>query len=114
MLSSSPAYSPSTISNVLSDAIATIDDTITNNFLRLFPVDKDEFSRLSNADIAKIITKSHSGSGTPTVDEDVLRCMQGATVLLTLTAPNGRDLWIANLGDSRASEFDHNQYSYDE
>ncbi|KAI5120983.1 hypothetical protein M0805_006655 [Coniferiporia weirii] len=86
------------ISRLLSDAIIKIDNTITQNFLNLFPGVRENFAQLSDQEIAAIIELKAEGAHS----RNILRCMQGSTALLTLVDPTGTQLWVANLGDCRA------------
>lgn len=96
----SKSASPASISRLLSDAITEIDNTITHDFLRLFPMRPDDLGRLRDKDIAAHL----KGQGVGPASPNILRCMQGSTALLTLVGPSMGHLWVANLGDCRAGE----------
>ncbi|KAH8119538.1 protein serine/threonine phosphatase 2C [Phellopilus nigrolimitatus] len=93
--------SSAAISRLLNDSIIEIDNIITRDFLRLFPGGREDFARLSDQEIESII--KHKGEGE--YSQNILRCMQGSTALLTLVDPSGTHLWVANLGDCRAGKF---------
>lgn len=89
------------ISNVLEEAIALLDDTMTQDLLRLFPT-PEIISTLSDAEIDSIINDADSGGANSTI---VTRCMRGSTVLVSLLDPGAANLWVASLGDCQSGTY---------
>ncbi|KAF8499801.1 protein serine/threonine phosphatase 2C [Russula emetica] len=101
------------ISGILSDCITRFDHSITNDFTRIFPGGPAALQGMSSTQIRHLFqiqdrSSSSSMSGGPLPaggsSQDltaVTRCLQGSTVILTLTDPSKHNLWIANLGDSQ-------------
>lgn len=90
------------ISRILRDAIVETDRALTSDFVRLFPQGGDAISQMSERAIrATLNTGSRCYEDTPLA---LKRCMQGSTALLALVDPTEKHMWIANLGDCRASE----------
>lgn len=89
---------PKVISSVLEEAIALLDNTMTQDLLRLFP-NPEIISTLSDAEIASIINDADSGGANSAI---VTRCMRGSTVLVSLLDPGAENLWVASLGDSQS------------
>lgn len=89
---------PKVISSVLEEAIALLDNTMTQDLLRLFP-NPDIISTLSDAEIASIINDVDSGGANSAI---VTRCMRGSTVLVSLLDPGAENLWVASLGDCQS------------
>jgi len=85
--------SPNRVSDILVDNISTLDDTINEQLLDLFPGGPSAISRLSDHEIRSIIEEN------PT---KVHRAMQGSTVLVALINPAASDIWVASLGDCQA------------
>lgn len=55
---------------------------------------------LGDEEVASIM--NHPGAGPNS--QNILRCMQGSTALVTLVDPSSSQLWVANLGDCRAGK----------
>ncbi|KAI9507891.1 protein serine/threonine phosphatase 2C [Russula earlei] len=91
---------PAAVSGVLSDCIAKFDNSITTDFTRMFPGGPVGLQNMSNAQIRHLFQDRTSGSQNLTA---ATRCLQGSTVILTLTDPLKHNLWIANLGDCQAA-----------
>ena len=90
------------ISRILRDAIVETDRALTNDFVRLLPQGGDAVSRTSERAIRAALNSGSLGiEGTPLA---LKRCMQGSTALLALVDPTEKHMWVANLGDCRASE----------
>ncbi|KAF8070260.1 protein serine threonine phosphatase 2C [Lyophyllum atratum] len=87
------------ISRVLTDAISSLDNDLTNDVLKLFP-NVDVISSLSDEDIQVIINDQSSGGKNSSV---VMRCMRGTTVLVSLVDPMRQNIWVASLGDCQAA-----------
>ncbi len=59
---------------------------------------------MSSSQIRHLFQDRMSGPGSQdlTAAMTVKRCLQGSTVIVTLTDPSKHNLWMANLGDSQA------------
>lgn len=89
------------ISGMLSDCITRFDHSITNDFTRIFPGGPAALQAMSSTQIRHLFQDRMSGPGSQDLTA-VTRCLQGSTVIVTLTDPSKHNLWIANLGDSQA------------
>ena len=89
------------ISGMLSDCITRFDHSITNDFTRIFPGGPAALQGMSSTQIRHLFQDRMSGPGSQDLTA-VTRCLQGSTVIVTLTDPSKHNLWIANLGDSQA------------
>ena len=97
------------ISGILSDCITRFDHSITTDFTRIFPGGPAALQGMSSAQIRHLLFQDRmhattTMSGGPPGSQDltaVTRCLQGSTVIVTLTDPAKHNLWIANLGDSQ-------------
>ncbi|GLB37218.1 putative protein serine threonine phosphatase 2C [Lyophyllum shimeji] len=87
------------VSRILSDAISSLDDNLTNDLLDLFP-DVDAVSKLSDDEIRRTINDQESGGKKSSI---VMRCMRGTTVLASLVDPTRSNIWVASLGDCQAA-----------
>jgi pyruvate dehydrogenase phosphatase len=87
------------VSGVLSDCITRFDHSITADFTRMFPGGPVGLQSMSRAQIRHLFQDRALG---PRNLAAVTRCLQGSTVILTLTDPPKNNLWIANLGDCQA------------
>ena len=92
---------PAAVSGVLSDCITRFDHSITADFTRMFPGGPAALQGMSSTQIRHLFQDRASGPRNLTA---VTRCLQGSTVILTLTDPSRHNLWIANLGDCQAGE----------
>ncbi|EGO00161.1 hypothetical protein SERLA73DRAFT_72899 [Serpula lacrymans var. lacrymans S7.3] len=92
---SSSSLRPELVSRTLYDTIRHLDDSIRSDLFDLFPPDKLE--RMSDSQI-----KQHILNNGAAWAEISPMCTQGSTVLITLTDPSRKNLWVANLGDSQA------------
>jgi pyruvate dehydrogenase phosphatase len=86
------------VSGILSDCITRFDRSITTDFTRMFPGGPAGLQGMSSTQIRHLFV---SGPGSQNLTA-VTRCLQGSTVIVTLTDPSKLNLWIANLGDSQA------------
>jgi pyruvate dehydrogenase phosphatase len=89
------------VSGMLSDCIARFDHSITADFTRMFPGGPAGLQGMSSTQIRHLFQDRMPGPGSQDLTA-VARCLQGSTVIMTLTDPSKHNLWIANLGDSRA------------
>lgn len=87
--------SPSAIGDALEQAISDFDKSIGDALLELFP-DKLALMDMPDDDVKIIINENEHNAAT------VLRCMRGATALVSITDPSKSNLWVASLGDSAA------------
>jgi hypothetical protein len=99
------------ISGILSDCITRFDHSITTDFTRIFPGGPAALQGMSSAQIRHLFQDrmSASGGGPPGGSQQdltaVTRCLQGSTVIVTLTDPSKHNLWTANLGDSQTGMY---------
>lgn len=84
---------PERISEILSQAIVSVDAVITSEFLSMFP--REGMSVRS--DVMKTYINDASSGGARHVR--VSRMLGGTTALLTLFHEASGNLWVANLGD---------------
>jgi pyruvate dehydrogenase phosphatase len=91
-------FDPTLISNVLEEAIASFDDSMTQDLLRLFPT-PENISTLSDGAIRAIINDADYGGVNSAT---VTRCMRGSTVLVSVLDPGAENLWVASLGDCQS------------
>ena len=86
---------PSIVSDALTQVISEFDDSLGDALLELFP-DKLALMDMADDDVKTIINDEGRNSSI------VLRCMRGATALISITDPSKSNLWVASLGDSAA------------
>lgn len=99
-------FSAAAISGILSDCISRFDHSITTDFTRIFPGGPAALQGMSSTQIRHLFQDRMSSGGPGSQDlTAVKRCLQGSTVIVTLTDPSKHNLWIANLGDSQAGMF---------
>ncbi|KAK0241941.1 protein serine threonine phosphatase 2C [Armillaria nabsnona] len=91
-------HSSASISDVMVNAISSLDNAITHDLLEIFP-DPQALDSLSDAAIKDIINDSNRGGQNI---NKVLHCMRGTTVLVSLVDPTKTHLWVASLGDCQA------------
>lgn len=84
---------PERISELLSQAIVHVDNSITSDFLSLFPQEGSQMP----PDVMKAYINDMPAGGARHVR--VSRMLGGTTALLTLLHEASGNLWIANLGD---------------
>ncbi|KAG6853369.1 hypothetical protein C0991_004928 [Blastosporella zonata] len=99
LINSEKTLSVDDVSQLLVDAISSVDDKITKDVLELFP-DVTSFTDLSDDAIRAIINDKDLGGKNATV---IARCMRGTTVLVSLLDPGRSNLWVASLGDCQAA-----------
>ena len=90
---------PVSISNLLSNAITSYDDSLTKDLYDIFPGGLKELKKLSDDEVKAVIHDSTAGGLN---HAKVARCMQGSTVLVSLIDPNRDNIWVASLGDCQA------------
>jgi pyruvate dehydrogenase phosphatase len=93
------------ISGILSDCITRFDHSITTDFTRIFPGGPAALQGMSSTQIRHLFQDRMSGGPGSQDLTAVTRCLQGSTVIMTLTDPSKHNLWIANLGDSQTGMF---------
>ncbi|KAJ6557177.1 protein serine threonine phosphatase 2C [Mycena sp. CBHHK59/15] len=86
---------PSAVSELLRDTIASVDQRMQQDLFDLFPGGPDAIRNLSDGEIQAIINDGGANSA------KVLRCMRGSTVLVALISPT-LDIWVASVGDCQA------------
>ena len=87
------------MSDLLSKAIVSYDESLTKDLYDIFPGGHDELSKLSDDEIKAVIHDSAAGGQN---HAKVARCMQGSTVLISLIDPDRDNVWVASLGDCQA------------
>jgi pyruvate dehydrogenase phosphatase len=98
--STANTLSPAAISDILADSIHSVDNTLTEDLLRLFP-NPAFIAQLSDDEISATINDIESGGANMGI---IARCMRGSTILVSLVDPPGSNLWVASLGDSQAGD----------
>ncbi|KIK56894.1 hypothetical protein GYMLUDRAFT_46785 [Collybiopsis luxurians FD-317 M1] len=87
------------VSQVLSETIQAYDDSLLSDLYSAMRSDGQ--NPLSEEEVRDFISDCEFDFGSGGQDYlKVLRCMQGTTVVLVLTSPDCKDLWVASLGDS--------------
>lgn len=89
--------SSDTVSKILSDALINLDNAIRSDFLKLFSGGTEDLDRMTDAQVQRVLEAPDGVNYRRAV-----RCTQGTAVILALTDPEKRNLWIANLGDCQA------------
>ncbi|KAG1864077.1 phosphatase 2C-like domain-containing protein [Suillus tomentosus] len=97
LLQSVPSTSlkPEFVSEVLCTAVRHLDQSIRSDLLDFLP--HDRLTQMSDAQLNQHILHRYSEWNTIST-----RCTQGSTVLLALSDPLKKNVWILNLGDSVA------------
>ena len=90
---------PASVSDLLSRAITSYDDSLTKDLYDIFPGGREELSKLSDDEVKAVIHDSATGGPN---HAKVARCMQGSTVLISLIDPDRDNIWVASLGDCQA------------
>jgi pyruvate dehydrogenase phosphatase len=90
---------PAAVSRLLSDCVTRFDHSITADFMRMFPGGPASLQGMSGTQVRNLFQDRTSGAQNLTA---ATRCLQGSTVILTLTDPSKHNLWITNLGDCQA------------
>ncbi|KIY50183.1 protein serine/threonine phosphatase 2C [Fistulina hepatica ATCC 64428] len=88
---------PSQISQMLRNCIASTDDILAEDLYQRLAPDAASLSYLTDSDIRRILQAD------PSAFSAAARCLGGTTVVLSLTDPLRRNLWIANLGGMPSS-----------
>jgi len=89
---------PDRVSQVLRDSVVQLDDSISSNFLDIFPRDLRRLGRMSDEQVQNIFKRDTTGRSRSAA----ARCLGGTTLVLSLTDPNEKNVWVANLGDCHA------------
>ncbi len=100
-LHATATVSPSSVSEVLSQAIIKVDDSIKAEFLGLFPHGETALRNANSEAIGRFVNDGLTGGNRYS---RVARVLGGSTVLLTLLRKGTGDLWVANLGDCCAGK----------
>ncbi|TFK44601.1 protein serine/threonine phosphatase 2C [Crucibulum laeve] len=98
MIGSDASVRPERVSSLLRDSIIDLDKTIHSEFLDLFSL-PNQIEQLTDLEIAEIFSNNNAGRHSYEV---AMRCLGGTTVVLSLTDPGSKNLWVANLGDCQA------------
>ncbi|KAJ7132885.1 phosphatase 2C-like domain-containing protein [Mycena crocata] len=85
---------PDRVSQILRDSIVQLDNSISSNFLDFFPRDLRRLSRMSDIEVQNIFERDITGRSS----DAAARCLGGTTLVLSLTDPNEKNVWVANLG----------------
>lgn len=93
-LSADPTISPSRVSSILNASVLQIDNTLTSQFLDLFPRDLGSLNLLDDSDIQ---SKLHR-EGQCTHSYDIAARSLGGTALVLSLTDSRKNLWIVNLG----------------
>ncbi|KAH7922369.1 protein serine/threonine phosphatase 2C [Leucogyrophana mollusca] len=97
LLQSTPnsPLNPELVSKVLTSSIRHLDDSIRSDLLSLLP--PEQLENMNDAQLDQHVLHHY-----PEWCDVSAKCTQGSTVLVALTDPHNRNLWVANLGDSQA------------
>ena len=93
--------SPAAISEILTQAIVSIEASILSDFQTLFP---DGGEALLHADTRHLRTLINDSESAHANYAKVNRVVGGSTILITLFNEDTGELWMANLGDSCAGK----------
>ncbi|KAJ7901695.1 phosphatase 2C-like domain-containing protein [Mycena olivaceomarginata] len=85
---------PTRVSQILRDSIVQLDESISSNFLDLFPRDLRRLSQISDEQVQNIFQRDSTGRS----NRAAARCLGGTTLVLSLTDPHEKNVWVANLG----------------
>ncbi|KAJ7124881.1 phosphatase 2C-like domain-containing protein [Mycena epipterygia] len=85
---------PDRISQILRDSVVQLDDSISSNFLDFFPRDLRRLGRMSDREVQNVFQRDTTGRSRSAA----ARCLGGTTLVLSLTDPNEKNVWVANLG----------------
>ncbi|KAJ7188400.1 phosphatase 2C-like domain-containing protein [Mycena filopes] len=86
--------SPDRVSQILRDSIVQLDDSISSTFLDTLPRDLRLLSQMPDGAVQNMFERDTTGRLSTTV----ARCLGGATLVLSLTDPKEKSVWVANLG----------------
>lgn len=97
LLQSAPTTSskPELVSEVLCNAVRRLDQSIRSDLLDFLP--HDHLTKMNDVQLNRHVSLRDSEWNTIST-----RCTQGSTVLLALSDPLKKNVWILNLGDSIA------------
>ncbi|TRM61555.1 phosphatase 2C-like domain-containing protein [Schizophyllum amplum] len=97
-LAALPKLDNKSITQTIRTIITQLDKSIISFVQELFP-SQSYIARLSDDEIRRIIKEdAQHGSGS----NRLMRGIQGSTLLLSLVDPEGKNLWVASLGDCQA------------
>ncbi|KAJ7647470.1 phosphatase 2C-like domain-containing protein [Roridomyces roridus] len=89
---------PSRVTQILRDTVVQLDNSISANLLDIFPRDLRRLGKLTDRDVQSAFQQDSTGRNRAAA----ARCLGGTTLVLSLTDPNERNVWVANLGDCHA------------
>ena len=93
--------SSAAISEILAQAIASIEASIVSDFQALFPKGARSLMHADSQRLKQLINDPETSNMNYC---KVARVLGGTTILITLCHENTDELWVANLGDSCASK----------
>lgn len=99
LLQSAPPTSlkPELVSEALRNTVRHLDESIRSDLFDFLP--HDHLTKMSDTQLNRHILRHYSEWNAISS-----RCTQGSTVLLALSDPLKKNLWILNLGDSMAGK----------
>lgn len=83
------------IPSILRDTVTQFDDALCSEFSNLFPKDLRAFGEMSDTEIQAVFENTPAGTENQKIAD---RSLGGKTLLLSLTDPSRRHLWVTNLG----------------
>ncbi|KAJ7713944.1 phosphatase 2C-like domain-containing protein [Mycena maculata] len=89
---------PDRVSQIMRDSVVQLDGSISSNFLDIFPRDLRRLSRMTDREVKNTFQRDSTGRSRSAA----ARCLGGTTLVLSLTDPNEKNVWVANLGDCHA------------
>ncbi|TBU29547.1 protein serine/threonine phosphatase 2C [Dichomitus squalens] len=92
----SPSALSALVSNLLRQTLEYVDQTMTSDFLALFPRELDAVSRLNPTHVRNLVNDKTTASSSY---HKTARAFGGSTALVTLVDPTRSHLWVANVGD---------------
>lgn len=92
---------PELVSNLLSQEITKLDKSLISGLMQLFHRGRLTVEGSSDETCIKAILNGGSAKGMR-YDKKIAQALGGCTVLFALVSPRGKELWLANLGDSYA------------
>ncbi|KAF7298193.1 PPM-type phosphatase domain-containing protein [Mycena chlorophos] len=90
-LQHSSRVSPQRVSQLMRDAVAQLENSISSKFFDIFPRDASHLDRLSPQHVEEILEEDAPFAA-------VACCLGGATLVFSLVDPPQKNVWLANLG----------------
>ncbi|KAJ7209524.1 phosphatase 2C-like domain-containing protein [Mycena pura] len=85
---------PERVGQIMRDSVVQLDDSILHNFFDIFPRDLKSLSRMTNKEVQNIFQRDSTGQSR----RAAARCLGGTTLIFSLTDPDEKNVWVANLG----------------